>query len=64
MKPASRWEDQAMRAVLIRRYVGVLPLCLPLLAAGCDDDDWSSGDVIDIIYVAGEVVLAILRLVL
>lgn len=53
-----------MRAFLIRRYIRVLPLCLPLLAAGCDDDDWSSGDVIDIIYVAGDVVLAILRLVL
>jgi hypothetical protein len=64
MKPASREEDRAMRSLLIRRYVRVLPLGLPLLAAGCDDDDWSSGDVIDIIYAAGEVVLAILRLVL
>ena len=53
-----------MKAFLTRRYVRVLPLGLLLMAAGCDDDDWSSGNVIDIIYAAGDIVLAILRLVL
>lgn len=53
-----------MRTLLRRGYHWALPLCLVVGAAGCDDGDWSSRDVIDIINAAGDVVLAILRSVL
>lgn len=52
-----------MRATLTRSYLRVLPVGLPLIAAGCDDD-LDSGGIIDIIYAAADVVLAILYLVL
>ncbi|MBN2562152.1 MAG: hypothetical protein JXQ75_14610 [Phycisphaerae bacterium] len=53
-----------MKAFLARSYIRVLPLCLLLMMAGCDDDEWSSGDVTDIVYAVGDVVLAILQMVL
>lgn len=53
-----------MRVLLRRLVIRMLPLCLLLaMVAGCDDDDWSSGEVIDIIYAAGDVALAILRMI-
>ena len=50
-----------MKAFVTRSYLRLLPLFLLLMAAGCDDDDWESGDVIDVVYSVGDVLLAIIR---
>jgi hypothetical protein len=41
----------------------LLSFLMPMLT-GCDDDDFGSSEIIDIIYAAADVVLAILRTVL
>ncbi len=52
-----------MRALLVRSYVRLFPLCLLLMMAGCHDDDWESRDVINVVFAVGDVVLAIIRAV-
>ena len=54
-----------MKTFLARSYLRVLPLCLlMMMVVGCDDDDWSSNEIIEIVYVIGDMVLSILYLVL
>jgi len=50
-----------MKYIITQSYLRILPLCLLLMAAGCDDDDWESDDVIDVVYSIGDVLLAIIR---
>ena len=59
--PSHDEEDPMMRALLVRSYVRLFPLCLLLMMAGCDDDDWESRDVINVVFAVGDVVLAIIR---
>ncbi|MFQ5428699.1 MAG: hypothetical protein ACE5E1_00190 [Phycisphaerae bacterium] len=50
-----------MRVAILSRLLRWMPLCLPLLIVGCDDDsDISSRGIVDIIFAVGDVVLAII----
>jgi hypothetical protein len=54
-----------MRTWFSRSYLRLLPMCLLILmAAGCDEHDIGTNGVLDIIYAVGDVVLAILSIVL
>lgn len=58
--------DRVLQSIRNRRQKWAawpVSLAFPLLA-GCDDDDFGSSEIIDIIYAAGDIVLAILQAVL
>lgn len=43
------------------RLLGLSVMAMPLVLAGCDDDDFGSREIISIIFAVGEVIIRIIE---